>query len=180
MFWRSLGVGSDLVDEFAEADILWDGTYLNVNNGWERDRRGLERVAALVLYSLQWVSFSLTRWVKVGHSARLFFRSLACGVEGLVELCRQDTAVSMYHMNGFSRAKESERLNLAVAAFCSNPCETWLAEVMSADRVLRRSAELRSALEEALLFLTEPPHPHTHGVALWRTGGHRRQLEVFA
>ena len=156
-FWRCLEVSPDLLEEFADADMVWDGTHLHINDSWQDDLRSVQRIASLVVYCLQWVSFSLTRWVKVGRSARLFFRSLASGVEGLVDMCRQDPAISMYHMNGFSRAKFNERRYLCIAAFSSFPVESCLSEVMSDDRCLRRSRVLRDALDEEMQFLIDLP-----------------------
>ncbi len=71
-FWRSLEVSPELADEFAEADLMWDGSNLLVSDSWQHEETSLEKIAALLLCTMQWVSFSQTRWVKVGRSARFF------------------------------------------------------------------------------------------------------------
>lgn len=114
-------------------------------------------MASLVIYAMQLPAFSLTRWVKIGRSARLFFRSLACGLEGVFDLCSSDPAISMYHVNGFLRARFHERRYLAVAMFCSYPCESFSIDIMSDDRFLRRSAQLREELEVEFMFLCDLP-----------------------
>ena len=94
-----------MLDSFVDADLYWDGSRLLVNADWQHDADSLDNVSSLLLYTIKFELFSLTRWVKVGSSARLFLKAQACGMVGVVELCRQDPAVSMYHMNGYYKAK---------------------------------------------------------------------------
>ena len=163
--WRALDVSPELLDQFAEADFVWDGHDLIVSDELQDQKDSYEKIATLLLHCIHWASFSLTRWVKVGQSARLLFRSLLCGVAGLVDLCRQDKAVSMYHLNGFFRAQEDELRYLAVAAFCTYPCESFLAQVMADDRILRFCAQVKGTIDEELHFLKELPTYVWHRIA---------------
>ena len=157
VFWRALQIAPHLIDDFVEADLCWDGRRLHCNVELQRYEDSLDRLADLVLYVLQWQSCSLTRWIKVGPSARMYLRSLVCGVAGLVELCRLDDHTSMYHLNGFFKAKGEDIRYLAAVALCTYPCETYLAEVMTDDRVLKRYEELRDMLQEELVYLCGLP-----------------------
>lgn len=155
----------ELLDQFAEADFVWDGHDLIVSDELQDQKDSYEKIATLLLHCIHRASFSLTRWVKVGQSARMLFRSLLCGVAGLVDLCRQDKAVSMYHLNGFFRAQEDELRYLVVAAFCTYPCESFLAQVMADDRILRFCAQVKGTIDEELHSLKELPTYVWHRIA---------------
>ena len=100
----ALGVDPEWIDQFVDADFVRDGESLWINASWQDDEEALGNIATMILYVLHWSKLSETRWCRVGASARLFFRSLACGLEALVELCQKNPNISMIHLSSAENA----------------------------------------------------------------------------
>ena len=157
MFWKALEVEANVLDDLVYVDPFWDGTSLLVNKQLMHVENGWEQIASCVLYLLQWIMYSETRWAKVGRSARLLLRSLAIGLDGLVDIVKHDPNASMYHLNGFFRATPGIRRYIAIAAASTFPVEALAIELFDDDRVLRRVAELRGVLDEEYHYILSLP-----------------------
>jgi len=135
-FWLALDVGPDMCETLVSLDLNWDGDHLCVHDSWERHPKVFEDVAGCLLYLLRWLSFSETRWAKVGRSGRWFIRALAAGIEPLLQICLEDENISHYNMGGFTRATVDVREFLAVASFSALSAESVLLQIFEDDRML--------------------------------------------
>ncbi len=59
---------------------------------------GWEKISLCLAHCWRLVSWSDTRWVRAGRSARMYLMSLATGIEGEVTLCIEDPLISNYHL----------------------------------------------------------------------------------
>ena len=141
-FWYALQVEPEMVDTLTSLDLRWTGEVLLAHASWELQSNALEVVSGCVMYLLRWVSFSETRWAKVGTCGRLWIRSLAIGLASLHRLAMEDGNVSHYHLSGYSKLNLPARRLLAVAAFAPLAAESTLLALFEDDRLLRRAEEL--------------------------------------
>ena len=73
----------------------------------------------VIIYFMQWRDFSETRWGDVGHSGRLWIRSVYVGVEALVDFALASTEIHNKHLLGGYRGLDYECRNL-LAIVCFN------------------------------------------------------------
>ena len=92
------------------------------------------------MLTFRWVDWSDTRWLKAGRASRFFLRSVACGLDPVVQSVLCDGTATNYHLNGVLRADFSVRRFFLVAAFAAVPVERIHLEVMRDDRLLRHGA----------------------------------------
>eukprot|EP00928_Gymnodinium_smaydae_P100190 TRINITY_DN9770_c0_g3_i2.p1 TRINITY_DN9770_c0_g3~~TRINITY_DN9770_c0_g3_i2.p1 ORF type:complete len:527 (+),score=53.94 TRINITY_DN9770_c0_g3_i2:37-1581(+) len=153
MFWETLGVGGDDLDLLAETNPKWNGVALEADARLRSDPACWKKIRILVLKNLKWHKFSETRWVNVRESTALLFRSLAVGVEGLVDVCKRDKRIATDDLNGFGRCSMEVRRYAAVACLAVYPTESFLRELMVDDRVALRFYELENVLKETANYV---------------------------
>lgn len=98
----------------------------------------------------RWSQWSDTRWARFGRSARLFVRSLATGIDAAVQAYFDDDSCSNYLLTGYRRASPEVRMLVAAAAFAVTPFQDFILEMLSDDRLLRRSEELHGRVLERM------------------------------
>ena len=156
-FWVALGVHPHMVDKLVQSDLHWDGARLRVHSSFQGRPRAFSELCDMVLHLMRWVDFSETRWCGSGFSGRCFFASLAGGMDGLHAILLQDPHISKEKMAGIPRATPQVRKFLAVAALSAYSTEVVGIELLEDDRFLRRGPELRSLMEDELLYLHDLP-----------------------
>ena len=74
----------------------------------------------------------------MGRCGRLFLRSLAIGVDEIVNIAQRSDAICGWHLNGYNRkCSAAVRKYLAVAALTGRPSESLLINLMKDDRFLK-------------------------------------------
>ena len=94
-------------------------------------------LSTIVGYSFKWVDWSGTRWVRMAKSARLFMRSLAVGISGVVEANRADSRSTNETLASWARNTAFVRKYMAVAVTCAGPAEAVQFQILKDDRMLR-------------------------------------------
>ena len=159
-FWASLDVKKEFLPLFVEVDPSWTGGRLHVSASVLAKSDAIATVTTIIHYCLKWVDFSDTRWTKVGQCGRLYLRSLAIGVDGIVKIAQQSDAICGWHLNGYGRKCTAPvRRYLAVAACAGRPSETLLLDFMRDDWFLKHCDQNWETLtDEHLLILDTPQH----------------------
>ena len=149
-FWAALDVEPTILNDFVEADLVFDGVNLQASHRVTDLNDGYQRIEALLLYCLRFIDWSETRWVKVGRSGRYYMRARAVGVTELVGVVRSDPSFSMTmaQLNGFSRVTMEIDRFLCRCAFSVYASESAYLRIMEDDRWLRAMPELKSIVEE--------------------------------
>ena len=80
-FWAWMGLADDWVDSVMAVDPWFDYEVntLFVSPSLEADAKRTGKVRSVIMYILQWVDFSDTRWAGLTVSARKYIASLAVG-----------------------------------------------------------------------------------------------------
>ena len=151
--WRALGVVPTMIDTFAFMDPVYTNNVLRVNAALELEEGSRRKVGAAQLHCCTWTSMSLTRWGKVRDSAMRMVRSCLMGLEGLIDLVKQDDSISLYHLNGFDKASREVRTFYAVASISPVSAEAFVLELLQDDRFLKRADELWELIEEEFRFV---------------------------
>ena len=100
-FWEFLDVHDPgMLALLAEVDPMWEGGRLRVRSDLQHDPECWSKVSVCIAFCWRWLSWSDTRWVRAGRSARYYLRSLAAGIAGQAALCLSDPHVSSYHLKG--------------------------------------------------------------------------------
>ena len=152
-FWRLMGVPADMIDDFAAASPRWSQGQLHVRSTLESHDRPFELISFLVIYSMRWRKFCMTRWLTVGLFSRALICSLCLGIDDLVRFVRENQKVSEYHAHGWDRFGEDEFRYTMIVALGSYPCEAWLSEIVVDDRLGARAEELQLLIEDELAYL---------------------------
>ena len=141
-FWQSMGVDhQSMLELLAEVNPQWD-TSLKVlrisalvygRDGW------FEMVRSCIMFNLQWMNWSDTRWAKMGVSSRLYVRSRAVGVDGLVSIITagKDSSSDRSFIGGYARYSTFEVQRLfVVCASAVLPAEHFIVKLIEDDRFL--------------------------------------------
>ena len=99
----------------------------------------------------------MTRWGSIGPSSRRYFRSLACGVDGLMEVAKSDEDIGMFHLNGYFTASLQHKRFLLVASFAAVPSEAFTMAMLEDDRLLMRSEEVWAMMQAKLTYVEALP-----------------------
>ena len=146
--WLSLAVRSDLMELFIKVDPFWDGAFLYVNQSMADDTDCFALLHTILGHCFKWVDWSDTRWVRMAKSARLFMRSLAVGISGVVELNRADSRSTNETLAYWPRNTAIVRKYMAVAATCAGPAEAVQFQILKDDRMLRFLPLLNHTMQE--------------------------------
>lgn len=146
-FWQFFQIREDLFPLFVQADPVWDGRLLLVNEEFLLRPDASRVLETMILYLLSWSDWSETRWCAVKTASRRMLRSVCCGVHRLVALVKADPDVASCFINGYARFDEEARFYLCVAAFSSSPAEAVQIKLLKDDRFLRFCPELRRDME---------------------------------
>ena len=93
-YWEFLGVSPEMMPAFLDLRPHWDGRTLWVNDTVQGHLDMWSKIVFVLSYSWRWVTWSDTRWVKRGKTARMFLLSQATGVTGHVARMLRDPYVS--------------------------------------------------------------------------------------
>lgn len=140
-FWERLDVPPALLSLFVVADPVWDESrqLCVVDASLQSDEECWDKARLLIMTCRRLSQWSDTRCARFG---RLFVRSLATGIDAAVKACFDDDSCSNYLLIGYRRAPPEVRMLVAVATFAVTPFGDFILEMLSGDRLLRRSEEL--------------------------------------
>jgi len=155
-FWKAIGVPADWLDDYCRVGMKWKNNVLHVSKELDNNPEGYQMLLAVWLHSMVWQTFSDTRWLQVGTSARIFLRTLCMGLDGLVSCARAGGSYE-YKGHNYDKLGSEERFFNAVCALSAYPCEALEAHVLHDDRVARNIDELTGLAKEELQYLEEVP-----------------------
>ena len=125
-WWVFLFIRADLLNFFIEADPIWDGRFLLVDEDFLAKPQAVHILEVMILYLCTWIDWSETRWCVVKYSARRMIRSGVCGVASLVRMVKGDNNMGANYINGFDGLTESGRFYLCIVACSAAPPEAVL------------------------------------------------------
>ena len=151
-FWQLLELTGPLLDLFTAIDPWWckDRGQLIVSCHIEHEATCWEQLQIVVLACRRWCTWSPTRWARFGRSSRLFLRSLCTGLDAAFQDLLQDPLCSNENLAGYRQCDGGVRMHLAVAALCAMPAEKFLLDMLSDDRLARRSDEILQHVHDKL------------------------------
>ena len=157
-YWEFLRVNQRWVDLFVWANPFYDGTFLVVDPRVQVDPDATEKLSGLVQYSLREVDWSETRWCKVNESSTCWLKSESVGVSVLVRRLQRNPDLVNSYIGGYASNLTAEvREYLAVAAFCSVPCEAVLLSILEDNRLLKKVPATKALLEFKIQYIWDLP-----------------------
>lgn len=153
-FWQVLGVADEeMLVEIVEINPWWDGERLQVSNVLELASDKVERLSAVILYILKFRSFTGSRFLGLGPSARTVAASMAMGLQGLVQMVRANKTVTDYHLHGFARLTPKLFRAMVVVGLAAWVPDGAHVEAMADERLVKRFPEFVEALQDELSWL---------------------------
>ena len=139
-FWTLFCVSPTCIDAVVHVNPRWDKLReVLVVSPWLRgDPQFWFTIRDVIIYFMQWRDFSETRWGDVGHSGRLWIRSVYVGVEALVDFALASTEIHNKHLLGGYRGLDYEcRKYLAIVCFGTFPAESFIVSMLEDDRFFK-------------------------------------------
>lgn len=161
VFWSALGVPATMLEFVLVVDSRWDfeRKVLRVRESLEHDAEGLQRLAAVVGFFLQWRNWSDTRWAGVGPAARLFVASLFIGLDALVALVDHEGINNDKYFLGAARKRLTVQVReyIVIASLACYPVEGLTLSLLEDDRFLFLAQGLWQELKEEELYVSSLP-----------------------
>ena len=154
-FWRLLEVSLDVIDLFIELDPWWTGVNLEINVDCEADPSIFQKISQVAMYGYRWLRWSKSRWCRSGRASRFFVRSLALGVDAVMQEVRMDTNYSNYLLGSWTRCRMEIKRMLCILSQAAKPAESLLLAVLKDDRFLRYADEYHRLLLDTLEQVTQ-------------------------
>lgn len=161
-FWLCLVVGSDVGDLLIELDVLVQGNTIYVHEPHRQSPKLMEQLTSCLLYIFKWEQYTESRWLTITSSPRSLCASMAVGIHLLVGMVMGDDSLSKYYIGGFARMTPEIAHYVTVASIAGWPCEALMAEVLTDDRLLRRSESLANVFFDEVRFVVHVGAPRRH------------------
>jgi hypothetical protein len=151
--WQSLGLEDDVICQLVRYRLLWFAGTLIVSADFQDDPELINELVAVLMAVWRFVSFTESRYLTIGASARTVISALLTGIGSLIGYCRTVKHCSEYYIHGFDRLGRSVRSVLTIAALGSGPAESLLDELMADDRVMRHLEHLEETVSTEMAAL---------------------------
>ena len=161
-----LGVDASWLDELATLNLRWHDGWLLCAVGVQDRASLLEDVLAAVIFVLQFVKATESRWVTIGKASRALTGAIVLGLDHLVQAARQKPRHSNYYLAGYDRLTPQLRHLVAIAAMASHVPDGILHELLEDDRLAQRSTHLEDSLVTDLHTLMLLPSSFGFGLLL--------------
>ena len=156
--WRGLGVGEETSVVLVRYRALFQEGRLLAATEAQADPSFVDRILGALMGVWRFVTFSDSRWLSVGVSARAVIASLLTGVESLITFARRVKQCSEYHIHGIDRLRPHVRSLCAISALCSCVGESLLAALISDDRVMCHVEQLEDTVATEMQYLSDWPY----------------------
>ena len=154
-FWASLCVEPVVLQDLVELGLRWCDGRLQVYESAASSPDFMEKVTASILSVFRFKKFTDSRWCTIGESCRSIVAGLAIGLQGLVQMIRQDPKASDYYIKGFENLDRGARTYAVIASLVSNICDSFLYSLLEDDRVCLKVEELEGLVAEEMEWLSD-------------------------
>jgi hypothetical protein len=144
--WRYVGVEAHMVQVLSELNPVWKDGYLYVSPSAAQDADLMPKLSEILSFLFKFRKATDSRWTSIGASSRALLANLLVGLDGIVEDTLADEKVIRYHLHGYDRCNAEVRRFVVVACGVAYATDSFITEVLSDDRVLRRHDELKTAV----------------------------------
>ena len=156
-FWAALSVEADVLQQFAEIHPQWDGEHLWVASHLLDVADSITTVCWLLLKVFRWQRFTETRFLSLGNSSRALVASLACGLDGLVSLTRQDPAATDFHLHGFAQLTPQCRELAVLCALGAYAADSGMQVILADDRLAAQQTAFWTGMLEEIEWMQSLP-----------------------
>lgn len=133
--WKTLDLEPEVAKALVQCRLIFCKGQLRISERC-RDQLGfLDELMAMLMGVWRYVTFSDSRWLTMGRSARAVCAGILTGIESLIRYSRQVKHCSEYYIHGVDRLRSPVRGLCAVAAVSTCIAETLMAELLEDDRL---------------------------------------------
>ena len=156
LLWIAFGLDAETAEHFAyDLQIQWccASESLMVTKALS----SLQPVAMVynaVLALLRFITFTGSRWLTVGPSARTLFAALLTGFRSLVRFIEKHAGGELFFLRGFHRLEHAGVLPfMATVSFASRPSDAFIALLLEDPRVIPQLGALKETLDDEMQWL---------------------------
>ena len=137
--------------------MRWSGGRLFVNSSFSEDPKLLDLLYNSCLDVFRFTSFTTSRWLTIGSSARSLVAACSLGLRGLFAAVMEDPLVGEYYISGFSRLSEATFRYCVISALGTRPSEAVSIALLEDDRAVAQIDKYEGSMREEVLYLTGLP-----------------------
>eukprot|EP00971_Amphidinium_carterae_P349799 6491231-Amphidinium_carterae.1 len=140
--WSVLQVPESSLEVMLQFRLFWSGSSLCIDEEALKDADWLETLTTLLMTIWRLPAWTASRWLTIGASCRCYTIAALTGFEHMFNFLNETSSGSAYDQAGYERLDAGAKDFLVVTGLVSYTSESFLASILSDNRLAMRSEEI--------------------------------------